>query len=313
MPSDETLSLEQMREERNTASSTFIKFVDCIKYFYTHVFCFYEGEDGKYYNSRIRQQFGDDTITFSVGNKKEVLKLLDRIKDAGMYDNVCTMFFVDRDYDVSIAGTNEDLFETPCYSIENLYVQKECLIKILQSEFGLNKMDEDCKKCLRDFELRETEFNERLLEFNSLVYLRRKKSDLNSDYSFGSIKTSHLVNVNVKKISRSAKYDEIINDIKDSLHFIDEEIEEAKTELMDKGSCSLNFRGKNQLDFFVEFINELKRLNSAGGYFSIKRTRIRINITANRLSELSQYASTPSSLIEFLEKHKNKFLAISAC
>ena len=313
MANDEKLSLEQMRKERGTYEAIYMQFLNCRKYYKAYAFCFYEGEDGKYYDSRIREKFNDKIITYPVGNKKEVIKLLNRIKGFGLYDEVCTMFFVDRDYDASIAGTNEDLFETPCYSIENLYVQKECLIKILQSEFGLNKMDKDCKKCLRDFELRETEFNEHLLEFNSLIYLRRKKSDLNSDYSFGSIKTLHLVNVNVKKISRSAKYDEIINDIKNSLHFIDEEIEEAKTELMDKGSCSLNFRGKNQLDFFVEFINELKRLNSAGGYFSIKRTRIRINITANRLSELSQYASTPASLIEFLEKHKNKFLAISAC
>lgn len=35
----------------------------------------------------------------------------------------------------------ENLFETPCYSIENLYVQRECLMKILQSEFGLNEID----------------------------------------------------------------------------------------------------------------------------------------------------------------------------
>ena len=38
---------------------------------------------------------------------------------------------LDRDYDVSLCGKSENLFETPCYSIENLYVQRECLMKIL--------------------------------------------------------------------------------------------------------------------------------------------------------------------------------------
>ena len=52
---------------------------------------------------------------------------------------------------------------------------------------------------------------------------------------------------------------------------------------------TLNFRGKNQLDFFVEFVKGLKMLNKAGGYFSTKYNNIHINITSNRLSELSQY------------------------
>lgn len=103
-----------------------------------YAFCFYEGEDGKYYDSRIRQKFDDQFITYSVGNKKEVLKLLRKITSTDLYNNVCTMFFVDRDYDESIAKDYKDLFETPCYSIENLYVQQECLLKLLQSEFGIN-------------------------------------------------------------------------------------------------------------------------------------------------------------------------------
>ena len=61
-----------------------------------------------------------------------------------MYEKVCTMFFVDRDYDFSQKQIDEDLFVTPCYSIENLYVQRECFVNILQSEFGLNEIEGDC-------------------------------------------------------------------------------------------------------------------------------------------------------------------------
>lgn len=42
-----------------------------------------------------------------------------------------------------------------------------------------------------------------------------------------------------------------------------------------------------------------------------KYNNIHINITANRLSELSQYAITPQVLVEFLKNHKNKMLLIS--
>lgn len=312
MTKDKIVSLDLMRKERRTYEAIYLQFINNRKYHKTYAFCFYEGEDGKYYNSRIREKFRNSFITFSVGNKKEVLKLLSKIKGSGLYEDVCTMFFVDRDYDVSMATYDEDLFETPCYSIENLYVQPECLIKILQSEFSLNRIDEDCKKCFQDFELREHEFNAHMLEFNSLAYLRRKKSDSNSNYSFGSVKTTHLVKVEVSKVSIATKYNETIAEIKSTLQFDESEIEEAKRELIEKGNYSLNFRGKNQLDFFVEFINGLKLLNDKGGYFSTKHNSIHINITANRLSELSQYAITPPELKKFLKKQKNKFIALSA-
>ena len=63
------------------------------------------------------------------------------------------------------------------------------------------------------------------------------------------------------------------------------------------------------MDFFVAFIKQLKSLNSTGGYFSEKYNNIHINITSNRLSELSQYAITPSSLEEFLDVQLSKLLA----
>lgn len=312
MANDERVSLEQMRKVRETYESIYMQFINNRKYFKTYAFCFYEGEDGKYYDSRVRQRFKEKFMTYKVGSKIDVLKLLDKIKSAGLYDNVCTMFFIDRDYDISLVGYNEDLFETPCYSIENLYVQKQCLEKILQSEFGLNRIDKDCNKCLEDFELREKEFNSQMLEFNALVYLRRKKSKSNSNYSFASVRTSHIVEIKVdNQVLRAARYHEKINDIKEKLQFTEAEIEEAKNELIDKGDFTLNFRGKNQLDFFVEFINGLKLLNDKGGYFSVKKNNIHINITVNRLSELSQYAITPPSLEEFLENHKKKFVALN--
>lgn len=311
MENNDSLSLDIMRKERGTYEAIYIQFINNRKYYTTHAFCFYEGEDGKYYDDRIRHKFNDNFFTYAVGNKKEVLKLLSKIREANLYEDVCTMFFVDRDYDVSMAEKDEDLFETPCYSIENLYVQRESLIKILQSEFGLNKIDEDCHRCLQDFETREQEFNNHILEFNALALLRRKKSDSNSNFSFSSVKTSHMVKVDVNCVTKAERYEETIKDIIKKLEIKEFELEEAKKELLKKGEFALNFRGKNQLDFFVEFIKRLKELNKIGGYFMSKYDNIHINITKNRLSELSQYAITPSSLEEFICMHKNKFHKIN--
>lgn len=295
--------LEQMRKSCGTYEAVFIQFVNNRKYYNSYAFCFYEGEDGKYYDPRIRQKFSDKFMTFIVGNKKEVIKLLKKINSEDLYKDVCTMFFVDRDYDKSLLGQQENIFETPCYSIENLYAQEECLKKILQSEFGLNMVDEDFQKCLQDFRFRADEFKECILEFNALAYLRRERSDSNSNCAFGSVKTSHIVKVEVAKVERASRYVDTIQDIKEKLQFSEEDIEKAKNILNEQGNFSMNFRGKNQLDFFVSFIKGLKELNNVGGYFSEKYNNVHINITSNRLSELSQYAITPSCLEKFLDVH----------
>lgn len=309
MTNDKNISLlEQMRKARGTYEAVFIQFVNNRRYHSSYAFCFYEGEDGKYYDPRIRQKFSNKFMTFIVGNKKEVIKLLKKINSENLYKDVCTMFFVDRDYDKSLMGQDENVFETPCYSIENLYAQEECFKKILQSEFGLNIIDEDFQKCLRDFRLRANEFEDCILEFNALAYLRREQSNSNSNCSFGSVKTSHIAKVGVSKVEKSSRYMDTIQDIKDKLKFSEEDIERAKNILKEQGSFSMNFRGKNQLDFFTSFIKELKDLNSIGGYFSEKYNNIHINITSNRLSELSQYAITPSCLGKFLDVHLEKLL-----
>ena len=89
MIDDASLSLEQMRKERGTYEAIYIQFVNSKKYFKTYAFCFYEGEDGKYYNSRISQKFGNKFITYTVGNKKEVFSLRvsgESMINVGIYD-----------------------------------------------------------------------------------------------------------------------------------------------------------------------------------------------------------------------------------
>ena len=120
MSEDKEMTLEQMRAKRGISEVLFKKFTEAHEYFETHAFCFYEGEDGKYYNARVARYWGSNVITQVAGKKKEVLKVMQKIQSDPLYTNVCTMFFIDRDYDESLANTNNDLFETPCYSIENL-------------------------------------------------------------------------------------------------------------------------------------------------------------------------------------------------
>ena len=237
------------------------------------------------------------------GKKKEVLKVMKMIKASSLYDHVCTMFFVDRDYDKSLKGTDRDLFETPCYSIENLYTQEAAFCKILQAEFGLSIIDADYRKCLDTYKARLSEFNQIIFRFNAIVkYQHQYQPD--SICQFSSIRTSHLARISVDEVVRSNRHDSIIAKLLEQLHASPEELSRIEETLAQEPQPHLVLRGKNQLDFMVSLIKIFKDLNAQGDYFSSKLARVHINISENRLSELSQYAVTPPELTEFLKAHR---------
>ena len=72
------------------------------------------------------------------------------------------------------------------------------------------------------------------------------------------------------------------------------------------------FRGKQHLEFFRSFLGKLKEdrcKKSAREIFKLKGN-VKLNLTkANSISELSQYAETPSCLKAFLE---NQNFSLSA-
>jgi len=304
MELENTISLDEMRDARGTANVAFINFVDCYDKFDNYVFCFYEGEDGKYYNQKIKGILGENIVTIKAGRKSEVLKVWRKIKANNCYNNIKKCFFVDRDMDEVPSDKNEDLYVTPCYSIENLYVSKKTLGSILQSEFSCDIYENDYDKCISKFIELLDKFNEQILEFNALVFIRQSKGLNNGRVQINNIKTTNIIEVTIAGVSQKTKYQECISRLKKDLNASDQDIERGMEELKSKGDYNNLFRGKNQLDFFVKFIEILKDLHNKEQFFEKKRTSVTINLSNNRLSELSQYADVPDCLIDFLEKHK---------
>ncbi len=299
---DNDITIAEMREMREMSGVLYKKFTESHEYFATHAFCFYEGEDGKYYNSRIEKYWGNKYIPMVAGNKKEVIRAMKKITSDSLYDDVCAMFFVDRDYDESLKGTNSHLFETPCYSIENLYAQESVLDRILRAEFGLNITDSDYHKCKEVFRLRLAEFNDIILRFNAIVkYQHQYAPDVRCRFS--SIKTSHLARISIGQVSRAARHDEQIAILIGKLDADLVLIDEIEGKLRLESDLENVLRGKNQLDLLVAMIAGFRDANSQGCFFAQELKNVHINISANRLSELSQYAITPPELNEFLSRH----------
>lgn len=302
MPEGSVSLLQNMREHRKDAEVIFTKFTQDKNRYEGYAFCFYEGEDAKYYNQRVEKVFGDKYIAYIAGSKREVIRALGIIRREKMYSNLCTMFFIDRDYDESMKDYDSDLFETPCYSIENLYARQEVYERVLRSEFGLNVSDDDYGKCVGIYQNRLHEYNELIVKFNALL---KYKHDLLPDArcSFSGIRMTCIAKITLDAVEKSRKYDETIESLHTKMNVNEVELEKIEQYLTQGKQLENVLRGKNQHDFFVELIKRLKEANETGEFFAQKMEHVRINITDNRLSELSQYASTPIELEVFLQRH----------
>lgn len=308
MNNERSSLLDEMRKGKEEASSAFMEFTSKRKYHADHAFCFYEGEDGKYYDHRIRSIIGKDFLHIKAGNKNKVLRVMELIKSKSEYQEVNTMFFVDRDMGFDMEEYKEkDVYITPCYSIENLYVNEDSIGLILETEFGLNIDDADYNKYKQRFVLMYHDFCELMLEFNALILLRKEKELDCEKVIIQNIKTTDLVTIDIYSgISKSPKYNDTIEELKEKLDVKDEEITSAKIRLLEHGEKSNIFRGKNQFDFMTKYIEQL--YNGRKELFDPVPKNIKINPNQNRLSTFSMYAQTPECLETFLQAHKSKKL-----
>ena len=291
------ITKEEMQNARLSYTVAFKRFTTQFDKNSNTIFCFYEGEDGKYYDEKIRR-YSDDFHTIVAENKTQVLDTFRLISNKKEYCSSRKMFFVDRDFDDNTDYINEDIFITDGYSIENYYVNDSTLEKILQSEFSINKEDNDFKTCFDIFHDDYNEFNKLIVEFNALAKIRRQKK---INVCLSNYKTKDLIKYD-SEIEKSNKYDDKINPFKEKLLLEKGELERTVSDLLCKENCGFYFRGKNQLYFFKQYLKKIMKLNDDDS-LEIKHARVYLNLTNNVLSELSQYAYVSENLKEFLSRH----------
>jgi len=112
-----------------------------------------------------------------------------------------------------------------------------------------------------------------------------------------------LVKISLTEVTSA--YDcENINSLFPNSSIVTPENYRTSESYFDTENISALFRGKQQLEFLRVFLTKLReeRSKKENTMFS-KRTLIKLQLSkANALSELSQYASTPACLFEFLKK-----------
>lgn len=279
------------------------------------IFVFEGVDDPKYYTPRIDYRFGGRWRPLSIKGKSNVISLRNDIKQNPAYSNDKVGFIVDKDFDDSIVGC--DIYTTPCYSVENIYLADSTIRNLLTSAGGLSNNTEAELEAI-DYVLElynnyksKYEHHRRTKRMNlAFLYIRKELADkkislnklfqvshkLGSDYNFSIKDKKDLAELKKTKID-SKNFKEFVR----KNHV-------ARNILSGNGEF---YRGKQQLLFLREFVIALKSTDKAF-YAKIKKeTGVRVafkktNLGADILSDLSAVATTPPCLSDFLDNFFGK-------
>jgi len=311
------ISTESFLRQTETAPVGFLRFIKIKAKFLNKAICFFEGEDAKYYSSRISAAIDDHWEPVRCGGKQAVIKIHDMIHNHESYNLENTFYFIDRDFDQTTPTTTV-FYTTPCYSIENLYTSETALERILKHCFGLSLGDEKdeviFQRAMELFREFQKQFHQAIGPLNAWIQLISENRD-RTDHEQTSWKA--LLGIPADKIKKLVKLnkDEIrreysLTTLCQNVSGITEQAVQEKLETIPVEDRGTHFRGKFELEFLLWFLQTITDdLNGKLNLFKFKR-KISYKPTKNpseALSSLSSYADTPPCLRFFTEKMRQSY------
>lgn len=302
------MNIDEVKEGRKCASSIFTKFCLDKKKNKGALFCFYEGEDSKYYGRRVEEYTNRSCkgiLQYQCGGKKSVLKVNELIKNKEEYSEVKTAYFVDRDF-FPTENLEKNIYQTSVYSIENYYTSLTAFERILSYGFGINCSSEDFKKCRQDYALRMNEFHNEVLTLNAWIKVHRKKENDagRRELKLNNLNITKYFKIGISKIVVEKKIDKKMLDgcFKELCLISDDEVSKIIEELK-QTDMQKELRGKYEFEFLKKIIDDLKNKNKKGEYFN-ERYSLKLDPNVDSLANLSIYADIPDELKEFLKQFK---------
>lgn len=296
-----------LRESRGKAAVAFQEFAINASKFSDHVFCFFEGAkgtDNPYYIPRIKN-YVTKYYPIRCSGKEQVLKVRDLIAKKAEYAKYFIAFFVDRDFDPSILPERDDVYETPCYSIENLYVKDNVFEEILCSHLGILKSTPEFDICMVLFRKLQHEYHEATLTFNawySLLIDFKHATGTETGVKLDDKLPPGFIEISLDGVTSHYDLSTLINTFPKAPKIGIAELlkREQDFKVVD---CCYYFRGKYELYFVCKFIDMLITDSKTSKTIFKKPINTTYPTMNNDLaiSILSCYANTPACLSSYLE------------
>ncbi|WP_017306616.1 DUF4435 domain-containing protein [Spirulina subsalsa] len=249
---------------------------------------------------RFAEQKALSVETIILGNKKEVLKAYDYLGKR-FPNNPRIMFFVDKDHDDLLGEnrgiqTQESLFVTPYYSIENYLVSESAIAAILTDFWGLDSSSEAITIACQKFHQFQADYRQAFLPWMAwLLAIRRLGENPNNN------------NINASVFTVDINYQIMFNWQPDILTHLgrvcnvnirpDSMTIDHTTRELEALPTKVWLRGKQELWCLVKFLNRLEEEVKTGEV----KLKIRSPINLNNIVELlAPRLPCPSDLDDYL-------------
>ncbi|HFU7058382.1 TPA: DUF4435 domain-containing protein [Bacillus cereus] len=300
---------DKLRNKRTRGVVGFHKFTLKYSLKQKKPYCFVEGEDSKYYLSRLLMICKTEPEFIRCNGKQGVIEAFQEIQKHKEHEKDSLLFFVDSDFDTPINNVN--IYETPCYSIENLYTSPIVFERILKSEFSLDETEEDFTSVMEFFIDKQNEFHDTISLLNAWILSYKKYIDKTgeviklrlNDLSF----KEQLVEVSFEGITCKYTLEGIENALNIQHKLSNDEIMSNYQEMSSNPNRGKIFRGKFELEFFRILLNKLveDRNKKTNRKIFLNKKKISLPLDTNILTVLSSYAETPNCLFEYIERRWN--------
>jgi hypothetical protein len=296
------MMVEKLREAREESANVgFQTFTKHIREDKLGLFCFFEGKDSPYYYPRIKSVFTGNYYPINCSGKSNVLKVYELIRFHREYNIYKKCFFVDRDFDVLIQ--NFEIYETPCYSVENFYTSPFVFGEILKSEFGLSETNTDFIKSNAVYIKLQIEFHEAVLIFNAWYACLIHLKSINKQHTGVNLEDSipkEFIKISLDSITKNYDTLAIRTKYTDALPVDDEDIRNKVREFETKDKRQV-FRGKFELDFMLKILDSLLVDSRTTKTYLSKQVKFHI-VHTQAISQFSQYAETPDCLLKYIRE-----------
>ena len=174
--------IEKMDEESECPETIFKELIENKRKF--DVFVFLEGDDDiNYYESRLSVFIGNKKMhPFKCKGKSNVLKVHKLLNsDSVNIEKIKLLFFVDHDFDTDISYP-EDIYVTPCYSIENFYFSDNALRNIVENFYKIDSVKstekDEFNNCINFLTNKRDSYINEMIYANAFYSLQMQKKNI---------------------------------------------------------------------------------------------------------------------------------------
>lgn len=259
--------------------------------------CFVEGYDLPYYNSRVEAISGQHSVFIDSGGKKNVVRAQQYFSSKDAYSDYRKLYFVDSDYDDN-SCLSDDIYVTPCYSVENLCVSDDSFIKIMKGIYKVDIENTKLDKAISFYKEEQEKFIRATSLFCAWYKCVKKLPGENSvklsesfPQAISEIGADHIIEKNNNLQFFNDKYPDIQDISDEELHVALKAID-GKME---------NIRGKYVFDFIEYITCCFNRDSQRSKIYTEEKTSFEKN-RKTLLARLSPYADTPKSLRDYVNR-----------